>query len=176
MSRKDTNIFSKIYDTIGAFNNLGLLEEIDALTGNFSIRRKTNRRGISNVKATFTFTDDIVNNLGFKKVKFKDRVTNSLFGDAQNPRKVRSGNKKLDYFDGSQKLVELSVERKFLNKFEKGKRFKGFFRASLDDNFIAMSKGQSDQFSNKKILTADFELPFIETIEIGTGAISIGLN
>ena len=176
MSRKDTNIFSKIYDTIGAFNNLSLLEEIDALTGNFSIRRRTNRRDISNIKVTFTFTDDIVNHLGFKKVRFKNKVTNSLFGDAQNPRKVRSGNKKLDYYDGSQKLVELSVERKFLNKFEKGKRFRGFFRASLDDNFIAMSRGKSDQFSNKKILTADFELPFIETIEIGTGALNLGYS
>ena len=176
MSRQDTNIFTKIYDTIGAFADLRLLEEIDALTGKFKIRRKTNRKGISNVKATFTFNDDIVNNLGFKKVRFKDKVTNSLFGDAQNPRKVKSGNKKLDYFDGSQKLVELSVERKFLNEFEKGKRVRGFFRASLDDNFIAMSKGQSDEFSNRKILTADFELPFIETIEIGTGAKQIGYN
>ena len=176
MSRQDTNIFTKIYDTIGAFADLGLLEEIDALTGKFKIRRKTNRKGIPNVKATFTFNDDIVNNLGFKKVRFKDKVTNSLFGDAQNPRKVKSGNKKLDYFDGSQKLVELSVERKFLNEFEKGKKVKGFFRASLDDNFIAMSKGRSDEFSNRKILTADFELPFIETIEIGTGAQQIGFN
>ena len=163
MSRKDTNIFTKIYDTIGAFGDLSLLEEIDALTGKFKVRRKTNRRGISNVKATFIFNDDIVSNLGFKKVRFKDKVTNSLFGDAQNPRKIRSGNKKFDYFDGSQKLVELSVEQKFLNEFENGKKVKGFFRASLDDNFIAMSKGQSDEFSDRKIVTAQFELPFIET-------------
>ena len=163
MSRKDTNIFTKIYDTIGAFGDLSLLEEIDALTGKFKVRRKTNRRGISNVKATFIFNDDIVSNLGFKKVRFKDKVTNSLFGDAQNPRKIRSGNKKFDYFDGSQKLVELSVEKKFLNEFENGKKVKGFFRASLDDNFIAMSKGQSDEFSDRKIVTAQFELPFIES-------------
>jgi len=163
MSRKDTNIFTKIYDTIGAFNDLSLLEEIDALTGKFKVRRKTNRQGISNVKATFIFNDDIVSNLGFKKVRFKDKVTNSLFGDAQNPRKIRSGNKKFDYFDGSQKLVELSVEPKFLNEFENGKKVKGFFRASLDDNFIAMSKGQSDEFSDRKIVTAQFELPFIES-------------
>ena len=163
MSRKDTNIFTKIYDTIGAFGDLSLLEEIDALTGKFKVRRKTNRQGISNVKATFIFNDDIVSNLGFKKVRFKDKVTNSLFGDAQNPRKIRSGNKKFDYFDGSQKLVELSVEKKFLNEFENGKKVKGFFRASLDDNFIAMSKGQSDEFSDRKIVTAQFELPFIES-------------
>ena len=163
MSRKDTNIFTKIYDTIGAFGDLSLLEEIDALTGKFKVRRKTNRQGISNVKATFIFNNDIVSNLGFKKVRFKDKVTNSLFGDAQNPRKIRSGNKKFDYFDGSQKLVELSVEKKFLNEFENGKKVKGFFRASLDDNFIAMSKGQSDEFSDRKIVTAQFELPFIDS-------------
>ena len=39
-----------------------------------------------------------------------------------------------------------------------------------------MSRGKSDQFSNKKILTADFELPFIETIEIGTGALNLGYS
>ena len=163
MSSRDSNVFTKIYDTIGAFNDLNLLGEIDALTGNFKVRRKTNRKGISNVKATFIFNDDIFSNLGFKKVRFKDKVTNSLFGDAQNPRKIKSGNKKFDYFDGSQKLVELSVENKFLNEFENGKKVKGFFRANLDDNFIAMSKGQSDEFNYRKILTAHFELPFIET-------------
>tara|TARA_B100001939_G_C16894501_1_gene596968 strand:+ start:199 stop:684 length:486 start_codon:yes stop_codon:yes gene_type:complete len=161
MSSRDSNVFTKIYDTIGAFDDLNLLEEIDALTGNFKVRRKTNRRGISNVKATFTFNDYIISDLGFKKVRFKDKVTNSIFGDSQNPRTVKSGNKKFDYFDGSKKLVELSVEPKFLDEFENGKKIKGFFRASLDDNFIAMSKGQSDKFSDNKVLTADFEVPFL---------------
>ena len=163
MSSKESSVFSKIYDTIGAFNDLRLLEEIDTLTGNFKVKRRTNRQGISNVKATFTFGDDIIRGLGFAKTKFKDKVTNSLFGDAQNPRTTGSGNKKFDYFDGSNKLVELSVENKFLNEFENGKKVKGFFRANLDDNFIAMSKGQSDEFNYRKILTAHFELPFIET-------------
>ena len=161
MSSRDSNVFTKIYDTIGAFDDLNLLEEIDALTGNFKVRRRTNRKGISNVKATFTFNDDVISNLGFKKVSFKDKVTNSIFGDAQNPRAVKSGNKKFDYFAGSQKLVELSVEPKFLDEFENGKKIKGFFRASLDDNFIAMSKGQSDEFSDNKILTAEFEIPLL---------------
>ena len=163
MPSKESSVFSKIYDTIGAFNDLNLLDETDTLTGNFKVKRKTNRQGISNVKATFTFTDDMVASLGFRKVKFKDKVTNSLFGDAQNPRAAKSGNKKFDYFDGSNKLVELSVEQKFLNEFENGKKVKGFFRANLDDNFIAMSKGQSDEFNDRKIMTAHFELPFIET-------------
>ncbi len=37
----------------------------------------------------------------------------------------------------------------------------GFFRVSLDDNFMAMSTGQKDQFQDNKILIADFELPLI---------------
>ena len=115
------------------------------------------------MKAIVFFKDDIVSDLDFKKVKFKDKVANSLFGDAQNPRKARSGNTKLDYFDGSKKLVELSVKDEFLNEFEQGKSIKGFFRASLDDNFIAMSQGQSDEFSDRKIVTAQFELPFIDS-------------
>ena len=57
-------------------------------------------------------------------------------------------------------MVELSVEPEFLNEFENEKKVKGFFRASLDDNFIAMSK-EKDDFSDYKILTADFEVPFL---------------
>ena len=160
MTAKDSNVFSEIIDVIGAFDDLNLLDGIDALTGTFKARRRTNKKGISNVKATFIFKDDIISSLGFKKIKFKDRVTNSLFGDAQNPRTVKSGNKKFDYYDGGQKLVELSVEPEFLNEFENEKKVKGFFRASLDDNFIAMSK-EEDDFSDYKILTADFEVPFL---------------
>ena len=172
MPAKDSNIFSEIYKTIRAFDDLSLLDEADTLTGKFKIKRKTNRQGISNIKATVFFKDDIVSDLDFKKVKFKDKVANSLFGDAQNPRKDRSGDTKLDYFDGSKKLVELSVEDEFLNEFEQGKIIKGFFRASLDDNFIAMSlddnfiamsHGQSDKFLDRKILTAEFEIPFLQT-------------
>ena len=157
MTAKNSNVFSEIINVIGAFDDLNLL---DALTGTFKARRRTNKKGISNVKATFIFKDDIISSLGFKKINFKDRVTNSLFGDAQNPRTVKSGNKKFDYYDGGQKLVELSVEPEFLNEFENEKKVKGFFRASLDDNFIAMSK-EKDDFSDYKILTADFEVPFL---------------
>ena len=160
MTAKNSNVFSEIINVIGAFDDLNLLGGIDALTGTFKARRRTNKKGISNVKATFIFKDDIISSLGFKKINFKDRVTNSLFGDAQNPRTVKSGNKKFDYYDGGQKLVELSVEPEFLNEFENEKKVKGFFRASLDDNFIAMSK-EKDDFSDYKILTADFEVPFL---------------
>ena len=74
---------------------------------------------------------------------------------------MKSGNKKYDYFDGSQKIVELSVVPEYLEEFETGKKLKGFFRASLDDNFISMSKKLKDGFSDGKILTADFEVPLI---------------
>ena len=170
---KDFNIFSKIWRTIRSFEDLGLLDdELDALTGTFKLARKTNKKGISRVKSSFIFTDDIVSGRG-NKVTLKDRDANSLFGDSYNPREVRSGNKKLDYRtgafyfeDGSQKLVELSVEQKFVKDFEDDKKVKGFFRASLDDNFISMSKGQSDEFTDKKIMIADFEIPFIQPTEI----------
>ena len=172
MPAKDSNIFSEIYKTIRAFDDLSLLDEADTLTGKFKIKRRSNRQGISSIKAIVFFKDDIVSDLDLKKVKFKDKVANSLFGDAQNLRKASSGNTKLDYFDGSKKLVELTLEDKFLNVFEQSKTIKGFFRASLDDNFIAMSlddnfiamsHGQSDELSDRKILTADFEVPFLHT-------------
>ena len=83
----ETKIILKIVDTIGAFDDLNLLDKTDALTGTFKIKRKINKKGIPNVKAHFIFNDDIFSNLGFKKVTFKDKVTNSLFGDATNPRK-----------------------------------------------------------------------------------------
>ena len=161
MPKQSSSLFTKIIQTIGAFDDLNLLDKADTLTGAFKARRQTNKKGISNVKATFIFKDDAFSDLGFKKIRFKDKVTNSLFGDATNPRTVKSGNKKYDYFDGSQKIVELSVVPEYLEEFETGKKLKGFFRASLDDNFISMSKKPRDQFSDEKILTADFEVPLI---------------
>ena len=161
MSRRELNLFSKIIQTVGAFDDLNLVDDSDTLTGAFRARRKTNRRGASNVKATFLFKDDIFSRLGFKKVIFKDKVTNSFFGDANNPRIVKSGNKKYDYLDNGKKIVELSIVPEYLEDFETGKKLKGFFRASLEDNFIAMSTGQKDKFNENKILTADFEVPLI---------------
>ena len=161
MPKQSSSLFTKIIQTIGAFDDLNLLDKADTLTGAFKARRQTNKKGISNVKATFIFKDDAFSDLGFKKIRFKDKVTNSLFGDATNPRTVKSGNKKYDYFDGSQKIVELSVVPEYLEEFETGKKLKGFFRASLDDNFISMSKKLKDGFSDGKILTADFEVPLI---------------
>ena len=161
MPKQSSSLFSKIIQTIGAFDDLNLLDKTDTLTGTFNARRRTNKKGISNVKATFIFKDDAFSDLGFKKIRYKDKITNSLFGDATNPRTVKSGNKKFDYFDGEKKIVELSVLPEYLEEFETGKKLKGFFRASLDDNFISMSKGKRDQFSDGKILTADFEVPLI---------------
>ena len=161
MSAKDSNAFSDIANVIGAFSDLDLIDKSDTLTGTFTAKRKTNRKGITNAKATFFFKDDAVSDLGFKKVIFKDKITNSVFGDAQNPRTVNSGNKKLDYFADGKKIVELSVEPEYLEVFETAKKLKGFFRVSMDDNFIAMSTGQKEQFQENKILTADFEIPLI---------------
>ena len=161
MSAKDSNVFADIANVIGAFSDLNLIDKSDTLTGTFQVKRKTNRKGITSARATFTFKDDAVSNLGFKKVKFRDKITNSLFGDAQNPRTVKSGNKKLDYFADGRKIVELSVEPEYLEAFETGKKLKGFFRVSMDDNFIAMSTGQKEQFQENKILTVDFEIPLI---------------
>ncbi|QNJ04273.1 hypothetical protein [Synechococcus sp. PROS-U-1] len=161
MPRKASNVFSKIINVIGAFDDLNLVDNSDTLIGNFRARSRTNKKGISNVKAVFTFKDDAVSGLGFKKVIFKDKITNSFFGDAENARTVKSGNKKFDYLDKGKKIVELSIEPEFINEFENGKKLKGFFRASLEDNFIAMSTGQKEQFQDNKFLTADFEEPLI---------------
>ena len=161
MSAKDSNAFSDIANVIGAFSDLDLIDKSDTLTGTFTAKRKTKRKGITYAKATFFFKDEAVSNLGFKKVRFKDTITNSVFGDAQNPRTVKSGNKKLDYFADDRKIVELSIEPEYLEVFETAKKLKGFFRVSMDDNFIAMSTGQKEQFQENKILTADFEIPLI---------------
>ena len=162
MPATSSNLFSKIVKTIGGFDDLNLVDSTDTLTGTFKAKRKTNAKGITKIKAVFIFQDDTFSGLGFKKVRYKDKLTNSLFGDATNPRTVKSGNKKYDYFDGEKKIVELSVVPEYLEEFETGKKLKGFFRANLDDNFIAMSKGKRDQFSDGKMLTADFEVPLIE--------------
>lgn len=171
MSRKDSNVFSKIVETIGAFGDLNLVVKTDTLTGTFKVKRKTNRKGIDNTKATFFFKDEAFSGLGFKKVTFKDKITNTIFGDATNPRTVKSGNKKYDYFDGAQKIVELSIEPEYLEKFEQDKKHKGFFRANLGDNFIAMSTGNRENFEDNKMLTADFEIPLMQQLDIATHAL-----
>ena len=161
MRTKPSSIFSKILDVIEVFDNFADLDQTDSLTGTFQVRRRKNRKGISNVKATFLFKDDIVSGTKFRKVRFKDRITNSLFGDAVNERTSGKGNKKYDYLDNGEKIVELSIEPQFIKRFEVGKNLKGFFRVDLDDNIITMSTGQRDQFKDNKILTADFETNFL---------------
>ena len=161
MRTKPSSVFSKILDVIEEFDNFANLDQIDSLTGTFRVRRRKNRRGISNVKATFLFKDDIISGTKFSKVRFKDRVTNTIFGDAVDPRTSGKGNKKYDYLENGDKIVELSIEPQFIKRFEAGQNLKGFFRVNLDDNVITMSTGQRDQFKDNKILTADFETSFL---------------
>ena len=101
MAKSSPNVFSEIFDAVNIFDTLVDLE--GSLSGTFKIRRKTNRKGIANVKGTFKFKDDILSGFGFNKIVFKDRSSGSLFGDFSddnllgNPRSVKSGNKKFDY-------------------------------------------------------------------------------
>ena len=131
------NIFSKIYDVVGAMD--GAVDNLDGtLEGKFTIMRKTNRKNISNTKLTFTFNDPRVSNLGFKKVSFKENSSGSLFGDfgdddqLGNPIKVKSGNMKYDYlyngvnsdilsscnFSENNLLLKLAVFPKFIERFQ----------------------------------------------------------
>ena len=181
MAKLTPNVFSKIYDAVNIFDNLVDLDS--SLSGTFKIKRKTNKKGIANVKGTFRFKDDILAGFGFKKISFKDKSSGSLFGDFSdddllgNPRTVKSGNKKFDYsYNGTnsdilnsnnfvgerKKLVELSVFPGFISTFEsqKAKVKKGFFRVSLDDNFAAFGTGNKTNFTDNLILRADFEPAF----------------
>ena len=140
MAKLTPNVFSKIYDAVNIFDNLVDLDS--SLSGTFKIKRKTNKKGIANVKGKFIFKDDILAGFGFKKVSFKDKVSGSLFGDFSdddllgNPRTVKSGNKKFDYsYNGTnsdilnsnnfvgerKKLAELSVFPEFTSTFESQK-------------------------------------------------------
>ena len=100
MARSSSNVFSEIFDAVNIFD--GLVDLDGSLSGTFKINRKT-RKGIANVKGTFSFKDDILAGFGFKKISFKDKASGSLFGDFSdddllgNPRTVKSGNKKFDY-------------------------------------------------------------------------------
>jgi hypothetical protein len=183
MAKSNPNVFSKIFDSVNIFDDLVDLD--GSLSGTFKIKRKTNKKGIANVKGTFKFKDDILAGFGFKKLVFKDRSSSSLFGDFSdddslgNPRTVRSGNKKFDYsYNGKnsdilnsknfvgerKKLVELSVFPDFLKTFEskKGKVKKGFFRVNLDDNFAVFGTGNRSNFNDpgNLLMRADFEEAF----------------
>ena len=180
MAKSNPNVFSEIFDAVNIFDNLVDLD--GSLSGTFKIKRKTNKKGIANVKGKFSFKDDILAGFGFKKISFKDNSSSSLFGDFSdddllgNPRTVKSGNKKFDYsYNGinsdilnkkvvGKKLVELSVFPEFLSTFEakKAKVKKGFFRVSLDDNFAVFGTGNKDNFNDpgNLLMRADFEEAF----------------
>lgn len=163
MPANSSNIFPTIIDTIEAFGCQFGLNETDSLTGIFKVKRKFNGNGIAKVHAFFEFKDELFSGLGSNdtKIKYKDRVANSIFGDAENPRTVESGKKKYDYYNNGNKIVELSIKPRFITEVENSKTIKGYFRVSLDGNFIAMSTGHNDQFQDNKILIADFEIPFL---------------
>jgi hypothetical protein len=180
MAKSNPNVFSEIFDAVNIFDNLVDLD--GSLSGTFKIKRKTNKKGIANVKGKFSFKDDILAGFGFKNISFKDNSSSSLFGDFSdddllgNPRTVQSGNKKFDYsYNGinsdilnkkvvGKKLVELSVFPEFLSTFEakKAKVKKGFFRVSLDDNFAVFGTGNKDNFNDpgNLLMRADFEEAF----------------
>ena len=183
MAKSTPNVFSKIYDAVNIFDNLVDLDS--SLSGTFKIKRKTNKKGIANVKGKFIFKDDILAGFGFKKVSFKDKVSGSLFGDFSdddllgNPRTVKSGNTKFDYsYNGTnsdilnsnnfvgerKKLAELSVFPEFLTTFESqnAKVKKGFFRVSLDDNFAVFGTGNKINFNDpgNLLMRADYEPAF----------------
>ena len=181
MAKSNPNVFSEIFDAVNIFDTLVDLD--GSLSGTFKIKRKTNKKGIANVKGTFSFKDDILAGFGFKKISFKDKSSGSLFGDFSdddllgNPRTVKSGNKKFDYsYNGtnsdilnnknlageSKKLVELSVFPDFIKTFESqnAKVKKGFFRVSLDDNFAVFGTGNKTNFIDNPMLRADFEPAF----------------
>jgi hypothetical protein len=183
MAKSSPNVFSEIFDAVNIFDTLVDLE--GSLSGTFKIRRKTNKKGIANVRGTFKFKDDILSGFGFNKIKFKDKSSGSFFGDFSdddllgNPRTVRSGNKKFDYsYNGTnsdiltsnnfvgerKKLVELSVFPEFTSTFESqnAKVKKGFFRVSLDDNFAVFGTGNKDNFNDpgNLLMRADYEPAF----------------
>ena len=159
MPASSSNIFPTIINTIEAFGSQFGLNGTDSLTGTFKVKRKSRGNGLAKVKASFQFKDELFSGLGSKatRITYKDKITNSIFGDAENPRTVRSGNKKYDYYNNGNKIVELSIEPEFITEFENGKKIKGFFRVSLKDDFIAMSTGADADFQDNKVLTADFE-------------------
>ena len=163
MPASSSNIFPTIIDTIEDFGSQFGLNETDSLTGTFMMKRKSRGNGLAKVKATFQFKDELFSGLSSKatKIYYKDKITNSIFGDAKNPRTVRSGKKKYDYYNNGSKIVQLSIEPEFISEFENSKKIKGFFRVSLKDDFIAISTGADADFQDNKVLTANFKIPFI---------------
>jgi hypothetical protein len=183
MARSSSNVFSEIFDAVNVFDTLVDLD--GSLSGTFTIKRKINKRGIDNLKNTFTFKDDILAGFGFNRIKFKGKASGSLLGDFSdddllgNPRTVRSGNKKFDYsYNGTnsdiltsnnfvgerKKLVELSVFPEFRSTFESqnNAKVRGFFRVSLDDNFAVFGTGNENNFRDpgNLLMRADYEPAF----------------
>ena len=140
------------------------------------IRKRIQDGEIAFVDAALEFSDDkdtaanggvLINptsgDTRFELTKLDPAIYNQILNLDENQISLpvldedRSGNKKYDYYNDGKKIVELSIEPQFIAEFESGKKIKGFFRVSLDDDFIAMSKGDGSDFQDNKVLTADFE-------------------
>ena len=182
------NAFSKIFDAINAFDDLGILDDMNSLSGSFKLTRRTNKNLVSRVKGRLVFEDPIFLGKGLKRLKkitYKDNTEKSFFGKfgdddligaPGNPRVVKSGTKKFDYLynginsdilnndrfkNGNKKLAEVSILPKYLDKFESDRAtFQGIFRVNLDSNFIALSLGKGNKFTKRMLLRADFESDF----------------
>ena len=179
MAKSSPNVFSEIFDAVNIFGTIVGLD--GSLSGTFKIKRKTNRKGLNSVNATFKFKDDII--AGLKtNFYFTDKSPDSLFGDFSddnllgNPRTIKSGNKKFDYsYNGKnndiltsnnfvgerKKLAELSVFPEFTSTFESqnARVRRGYFRVSLDDNFAVFGTGNKKSFGNL-LMRADYEPAF----------------
>ena len=159
---KAGNAFAKIRNSLQSLDEIVDLDGVDSLTGKFIAPcRKPNGKGkkcVTGLKAKFIFKDDILKDAGFGKIQFRDKLTNTPFGEGVNPRRAgKTGNKKFDFLDNGDKIVELSVEPRFLKAFEQGRKLKGFFRVSLDDDFITMSRKNGDGYKDNIFMKADFE-------------------
>ena len=126
MPANSSNIFPTIIDTIEAFGCQFGLNETDSLTGIFKVTRKSNGNGIAKVHAVFEFKDELFSGLGSNdtKIKYKDRVANSIFGDAENPRTVESGKKSMTITTTATKLLSYRSSRDSLQKLKTAKQSK----------------------------------------------------
>ena len=162
------NIFHKISDSIEDISEIIKQDDLDDLTGlgvlsgTFKARNRTNSNGISNSKSTFVFKDDLVTDQGINKISHKDKLSNSLFSDAVNPRTKKSGDKKYDYLDANgKKVATLTIEKEYVEDFESGDLINGFFEADLDDSEIIISTKNGKLFDDHKIMTIDFKSDWI---------------
>lgn len=145
-SKTDVNVLAKLEASI---KSRVLLEDI--ITGTWKSARK-NKPNSDDIFSTKFKIDE------FRKPLKINSISDSILGDYENPRTVGSGNLKLDYYNNSTKIAEVSIFSNYIDEFFAYKKLGGQLRINREKDSMILVEGFDGNFDVDKIPHVDFEV------------------